>query len=397
MSSLADNQQEAIPGPFALDLHFLTPTRRSSLLAMRPGDRLSFLRRHRLLPLARSRVAAPGILPPAALAHPCASEPAQPHRADSTDAVMGPVVGMPDRFRSSLSPSDRALAEVLERLEAAGIPALVLKGAALAHSLYESPDLRPRTDADVLVAQADLDRAGCELSRLGYRTAPASAHDTISTQVSFAANDPDVCAIDLHFALSNRPEFAASFAFSTLSAEAQALPSLSSHARGLHPSHALLLAVMHYYGHLPADERPAIWLFDIALLARSMSASTWAKVDQNARSVGICGLLAAAIIEARTWFDCPCPEPLFDAWQTLGAQEWRSARVESEAPPWRDLGLALRGLPNLAARARYLWRRAFPKIEWMRAQYGVETKAELARAYLRRLIHGVVRRVRKQA
>lgn len=357
MSSLADSQSDPLPGPLELDLQFLVPARQAALLALRPGDRLSVLRRQRLLPMAQAGKKRNGV--------------------------------------QVLSASDRALTKVLDDFAATGIPALVLKGTALAHSLYEHAELRPRTDADVLIAHHQLDDAITSLERLGFSTPARSLHDAISTQMTFSASDPDICAIDLHFALSNRPEFARSFSFSDLWTDAIALPRLSPQARALHPRHALMLAAMHYYGHSPVNERPAIWLFDIALLARSLDASSWAKVDLEGRAVGICGLLAAAIDETRTWFDCPYPQKLLDGWRKQRSREWRSARVETQSPPWRDLNLALRGLPSFADRLRYLWRRAFPEPEWMRAEYGAATRTELLRAYLIRLMRGLRRRARK--
>ena len=54
---------------------------------------------------------------------------------------------------------------------AAGIDALLLKGAALARLLYQPDERRPYIDIDVLVAPQHLDHAGSLLSELGYRNA----------------------------------------------------------------------------------------------------------------------------------------------------------------------------------------------------------------------------------
>ena len=50
-----------------------------------------------------------------------------------------------------------ALQEILLRLQAAGIPVVVLKGAALAALVYTSPNLRTMGDMDLLVHRGDLD------------------------------------------------------------------------------------------------------------------------------------------------------------------------------------------------------------------------------------------------
>src|SRR5262249_2801724 len=51
------------------------------------------------------------------------------------------------------------LGRLLRAFDAAGIQAVVFKGAALAYSLYPEPWLRPREDTDVLIRFADLDGA----------------------------------------------------------------------------------------------------------------------------------------------------------------------------------------------------------------------------------------------
>jgi hypothetical protein len=64
-----------------------------------------------------------------------------------------------------------ALTELTCAFAEARIPLLVLKGAALAHTLYEDPALRPTRDVDVLTRATDVVRAVACLVGLGYRIA----------------------------------------------------------------------------------------------------------------------------------------------------------------------------------------------------------------------------------
>ena len=57
--------------------------------------------------------------------------------------------------------------QVLAALESAGIRPVILKGAALAYSLYPTPALRPRADLDILVAPDERDSAWQILLNLG--------------------------------------------------------------------------------------------------------------------------------------------------------------------------------------------------------------------------------------
>ena len=63
----------------------------------------------------------------------------------------------------------RVVADVAGAMARAGVPFLVLKGAALAHLVYGDPRLRPMRDVDLLVRKADAGRAHDVLMRCGFR------------------------------------------------------------------------------------------------------------------------------------------------------------------------------------------------------------------------------------
>jgi len=67
------------------------------------------------------------------------------------------------------------LAAVVHRLHAASIGVIVLKGAYLAQSIYRDPALRSMGDADILVRQADLERAAALLRSGGWSETVATA------------------------------------------------------------------------------------------------------------------------------------------------------------------------------------------------------------------------------
>jgi hypothetical protein len=63
---------------------------------------------------------------------------------------------------------DSAAAEVVAALAAEGIPAVLLKGSALAERLYDASEVRPHEDVDLLVRSADAQAAGDILRKLGF-------------------------------------------------------------------------------------------------------------------------------------------------------------------------------------------------------------------------------------
>jgi hypothetical protein len=72
------------------------------------------------------------------------------------------------RYPSLTEIVDAGSAEVMTRLDRAGVPFLLLKGPALARFLYRPDERRPYIDVDLLVAPGLRDRAGATLAALGY-------------------------------------------------------------------------------------------------------------------------------------------------------------------------------------------------------------------------------------
>jgi len=106
---------------------------------------------HRLGPLLHWQLREYGISPPA--------------------PVRRLLAGLHLRQRGIAATQTSVLAELLARLAAAGIEAVVLKGGALAHAHYPDPALRPMDDLDLLVADAMLVRTREQLLDMGLHAA----------------------------------------------------------------------------------------------------------------------------------------------------------------------------------------------------------------------------------
>src|SRR5262249_27491401 len=61
------------------------------------------------------------------------------------------------------------LIAVLDALAGAGVETILLKGSALAYSLYSAPEARPRYDTDLLLRHDQLDLLRHTMTHLGYR------------------------------------------------------------------------------------------------------------------------------------------------------------------------------------------------------------------------------------
>jgi hypothetical protein len=92
------------------------------------------------------------------------------------------------------------LVSVLKALQAASVPALVIKGAAIA-ALYPDPALRPYGDLDFLVRRIQLDEAVGALERLGYHCTYSPAWSLEYGYDVPMASDDGRSVVELHWRL----------------------------------------------------------------------------------------------------------------------------------------------------------------------------------------------------
>ena len=157
----------------------------------------------------------------------------------------------------------RVITGVLRAMEAEGIPLLLLKGAALAHLVYENPMLRPMRDVDALVRARDAPRAARVLEACGFEVAgpvvPPRHHHVraMSTTV-----DSATVTIELHHQLLQATPFLRPVEYDDVYRDAQSFDWSGHEARGLGREDTL----WHVYAHAFAINitRPAIRLISVA-------------------------------------------------------------------------------------------------------------------------------------
>jgi Uncharacterised nucleotidyltransferase len=91
--------------------------------------------------------------------------------------------------------------EALGALHAAGVPAMLLKGAALIETVYDDPAVREMLDLDLLVPAHRLADATSVIAGLGYRASAADAEHTAGTPAHHDAALVDresLLAVELH-------------------------------------------------------------------------------------------------------------------------------------------------------------------------------------------------------
>jgi len=287
------------------------------------------------------------------------------------------------------------LGKVLERLQGAGVPVIILKGALFGDSLYPSPGLRYMSDTDLLVRNRDFKTAASLLREMGWEATRRGGSDNLLQNIGdpdFEEDwqmgegvfiDPKGYVIDLHWhpAPYIWPRRLYRVNVDALWQEAVPLidPDLPG-ASSLSPVHTLAYICLHLAQHGLKQLR---WLLDVDLFVRKYCDSvgwSWDDFVSCAREWRIRSAAFHALNFSRFLFGTPVHEPVLDH---LDPGPTARARVAVLLRP-RDLlvhpphATGMRH-PKLVSAAlvdritdlmRFLARLLVPDTAWRRKRYG---------------------------
>ena len=278
------------------------------------------------------------------------------------------------------------LREVLAALAERGVQTLILKGTALAYSLYDPAELRPRTDTDLLVSPDALDNLRAAMLSLDFQERVSSGDEHGLRQATFTRG---AHTYDVHWAVSNRAMFADLLPFDELMARAVPLPRIDERARGLSHADALLLACVHRVVHHHNDDR-WIWLRDIALLVAAMSREEHAAFWRLAVERGVVGICIQSI-------ELACGRANADEFLTreeLARNEPSRVFLDRDLTRGQEMLVNLGALP-WRARLERLRHLAFPPAAFMEQSFGTRSRLALPWLYVWRGARGIARLFRR--
>ena len=212
------------------------------------------------------------------------------------------------------------LREIIGALGMAGVEPVFIKGTALAYGYYAEPHLRTRADTDIVIPPEQRPLVHKQLERLGFKVDRSEAGRFASSQATFTLSTPGFGnhCIDLHWAINNSALIARSISVHELRRAATSLSALSESALSASPIHALLLACLHRVAHQSAPYYSngrailggdrLIWLFDIHLLASSLTEPQWQAMIALARERGAQAVLSEGLDATRSHFNTAYPE-----------------------------------------------------------------------------------------
>lgn len=272
------------------------------------------------------------------------------------------------------------------------IPVMLLKGMALAATLYDDPATRPMNDVDVLIPAARIAEASRRLRRHGYPFGPnlELGDDTgPSHHLNFIIPDsPTKLRLEIHTKLPRLPHAEAEDFLAWMWQTAR--PALFADAQALVPAPAaiLLQAAMHTMQEHGRAHALNVWFYDIDLLWRQQGdAIDWPSARTWAQRLSWEAALHGALHETQQLFDTPLPEPVI-AWL---AQDSTSLAGYDIVQRLRDLQATRAALRLHALRsdsgpqkARMILRSLFPHPSYVRWRYHLAHPALIPFAYLYR-------------
>ncbi len=283
---------------------------------------------------------------------------------------------------------------VLERLAAAGIAAIVLKGAALARPVYGSLALRPMSDLDILVRRRDLERARAVADGTGFCSATLETHSGALAEyenaLSFTKPGHVGIDLDLHWSLLDSPFYQRELSMEWFWNGARVQPLGGFSARTLGPE-ALLL---HLCAHLLLHHRGAglLWWNDIAELLHTERALDWDQVFERSREYQLLLPMREALSHLAGEWRAPIPGDAlrrFDAAHPSAAEAALFERLSTPAAAGRRFWNDLRSLASWRQRVQFARTHVLPSAAYMQKRYGIRRRWLVPVYYPYRWLRGV--------
>ena len=289
------------------------------------------------------------------------------------------------------------LARLLKDLQDAEVKVIVLKGAALAKTVYGNIALRPMGDIDLLVSEEDLDRAKEVLLKLEFKKLE---HHNLRDQldghpfhIEFVKEDTQGAIIELHWGIARKP---ADVEIAGLLQRAVMVRSNNIDTCVMCPDDLLPFLCWHTANHLFPK---LLWLCDIAQVIKVYEKSiNWKNVIERSENWKIKKAVYCSLYLAENILGAQVPEKVLLRLQPSNIEkrlfqfvilnmEYKEGIIQTSN---RFLIIALKLLiidrfkDRLFFFFKYIWDLVLPNIPYIKVRYSV-SNPKLARLY--QLIH----------
>lgn len=280
---------------------------------------------------------------------------------------------------------------VLKKLKKEQIDVVVLKGFSLAQQVYSVPNLRPKTDIDILIRSEDKEAIKNIFKSLGYNNPRGWEPQAIINQFSYKKTLGKGVNVyfDVHLKISNSKKIENILNYNDLlkSAYTTTIDGINL----INKPHALTHAVFHLLGHKASgDMVKLIWYYDIYLLIKAASDNEKQELITLISKTGLANLMTYTLKLTAQYFPSKELTVLFKELEYMPFNNDYDYLL-SNTSGVKGLWLTLQGTNSLKEKINVIKETVLPPPAEIYIKYGKDTKWPLSVLYIRRIISGTLK------
>ncbi|MCB0255145.1 MAG: nucleotidyltransferase family protein [Anaerolineae bacterium] len=288
------------------------------------------------------------------------------------------------------------LGRVLRRLEDAGLPAIVLKGAALGDTLYGNSALRPMTDLDLLLRERDIPVAIDLMTRSGYHTAGVEVRPghmlAYENEVALRSPGTPALAVELHWHLLDSPFYQDQVDEGWFWDTAQPARVAETGALVLGLEGTFLHLSAHYVLHHKAHGMR--WIYDLAgLAALHGEALDWQLLLDRAAAFKLVTSIQVVLQQLADDWNVALPPDVLRAAHALPVSDEERRVIQwlhaDQRPVVQRFWADLASMSGWRQRLPFLLASLFPSPDYMEDRYELRGRVLLPLAYPYRWVSGL--------
>jgi putative nucleotidyltransferase-like protein len=270
---------------------------------------------------------------------------------------------------------------------------LLMKGEALASSIYPAAHMRTRCDVDLLFRDKyATEQAWLTLEKNGYKREETLQGEFVGYQFSCSKllGTGTTNTFDIHNQINDYLWFARMFSFDELYSHADNINYFGRQVKCTSPVYSLMHASLHRISNKPnGNQDRLIWLYDIHLLCRSLSHSEWETFCRLAQEKVLAKVCLEGIQQASHYLHTEIPSEFLIKLAGIATREPKGLNHMNQR--WRlylNDWLHNKGVAN---KLRQLREHLFPSPGYIMRKYQLTSKVLLPYFYLKRIFQGVIK------
>jgi hypothetical protein len=292
----------------------------------------------------------------------------------------------------------RELGDLLGIFESEHISVVLLKGAALAKTLYPAIAMRPMNDIDLLIQPSDAIRTQDILIARGfipYLELAKNYNVQFKHHQAFNRGGKYPMTIEVHWHLFARPYYRNRMPIDWFWQRTEPIDMDGYHALAFTPISQLIHLAAHTVLNHQSDSN-FLPLYDLALLLnRYCTRINWDEVIQSAQTFGLSHILQSTLDHVEEIWNIALPDNVSSRLEQSISIGERVLFMINVAP-LPQVGYLWDGLnqPGIRKRLKYFWHTLFPSRSYMQKRYELFDARSILIFYTRRLVREIGRFVR---